>query len=86
MTISTRNDTALAMGEKFVCVLCVAVCMVGLCACGFPRPPDVGDDAGGGGGNDAGGAGSDGSVLDGGVIDGSFAAPTIATVVPDWAR
>lgn len=72
------------MGDRFVCVLSVVVCMVGLCACGFPRPPDVGDDAGGSGGDDAGGAGSDAGIVDGGVIDGSFAAPTITAFTPDW--
>lgn len=62
--------------DTFVWGLCTVASMVGLCACGFPRPADIdgeGQDAGGGGG-----------VVDGHVVDGSATAPTIATVVPDW--
>lgn len=47
----------------------IVACGVGLWACGFPRPADVGDDAG---------------IVDGGPVDGAVPAPTVATVTPDW--
>lgn len=47
MVISTRIDSVWAVGFTLVQFLGVATCVVGLCACGFPRPADVGGDGGG---------------------------------------
>ena len=77
VTVIGRFDSLLGHRGCVVRLQCFVVCVVGLIACGFPRPADVGAD--GGGDEDAGG-----DRRDGGTVDGSFTAPTIATVVPDW--
>ncbi|HEX7839015.1 MAG TPA: IPT/TIG domain-containing protein [Kofleriaceae bacterium] len=51
------------------------VCVIGVSACGFPRPADVGDDAGS---SDAAGS------VDASTADGLVAPPTITAFSPDW--